>query len=148
MSVNNESYFALISRKIFEQRGVQQYGLVVEPEHTQCNNRAALIFALDSILDEHRKKFGSFWNPLEGKRALEHLLLQKYALPLSQIRSLNLSDIVLHLQEELHPDKIPEDARKILDLYNVTNKKKSFSDFKDEEWDPDLYLTITKQQNW
>lgn len=148
MSVISGSYYELISHKIFEIRGIAQYGTVIEPGHTQCGNRSALIFALEAVLDAHRRKFSSHWSPLEGKRALEHLLLKKYAMPLSQIRSLNLSDIVLLLQEELHPDKIPEEARQILNSYNVMHARNHFPDFNEEEWDPNLYLTLPVRQRW
>lgn len=148
MSKLDLAYFEMLTRKIFELHDVQQFGTVKEPENTQCRNRAGLIFSLDAILEKHRSTYGSPWSPLVGRRALEHLLIQKHGLRLSEIRSLNLSDIVLLLQEELHPDNIPEAALSVLKNYNLISTRHVFPDILDEEWDPNFYLTIPKQRDW
>ncbi|EPR6404850.1 ECs1072 family phage-associated protein, partial [Yersinia enterocolitica] len=148
MSVISERYFDIISNKIFALHDIARFGSVVEPQHTQCRNRSALIFALESILHLHREAHGTIWNPLEGRKALEHLLLQKYKWPLSEIRALSLADIVLLLQSELAPERLPEEVISVLRDFSSLTPKKSFPEFMEDEWDPELYLTIPKQQNW
>jgi len=148
MSVINEDYFEQVQRKVSEYHGVDIYGLIKQPEHDQMRNRTALLFSLEVVLDLHRAKYGTHFSPLNGRDALDHLLLQKYKWPLSDIRSLNLRDIVILLQEEMTPANLPESARLILQNYNVLNSKKTFPEIKDDEWDPDLHLSIPKQRNW
>lgn len=148
MSVISEEYFEMISTKIFELRQTNQYGTIKQPEHNQCKNRAALIFTLEAILDKHRESFGTTLSPLSGRKALEHLLLKKYKWPLTEIRSLSFADIVLALQEEISLDQLPEGAKQILNGYRAFTIRASFPDFMEEEWDPELYLTIPKQQTW
>lgn len=148
MSVINEDYFSQIQTKISDIRGIPVYGTVIEPGYSQIRNRAALIFALEVVLHQHREEFGTDWSPLKGKQALEHLLLKKYNWPLREVRDLQLCDIVLLLQDELSPEKLPENAHQILKMYNVLAVRHSFNDFLEEEWDPELYLTIPKQRNW
>lgn len=148
MSVISEDFYKIISKNIFDLRGIAQYGEVVEPEHSQCRNRSALIFVLESVLHLHREAYATDWNPLEGRKALEHLLLQLYKWPLSEIRSLSLSDVILALQEQLIPDNIPQEVKTILISFRAFSVRKVFTDFREEEWNPDLYLTIPKPQNW
>ncbi|SUP83802.1 hypothetical protein ACILPN_17760 [Yersinia wautersii] len=148
MSVICEEYFDIISKKIFSLHDVARIGAIIEPQYTQCKNRSALIFALESVLHTHREENCTIWNPLEGRKALEHLLLQKYKWPLEEIRSLSLTDIVLLLQNELSPANLPEAAQSLLKMYGGLTSRKAFPDFMDAEWDPELYLTIPKPQNW
>ncbi|EKN4116936.1 ECs1072 family phage-associated protein [Yersinia enterocolitica] len=148
MSVISEEYFDVICNKIFALHGVARQGVVEEPQYTQCKNRSALIFALESLLYTHREANGTVWNPLEGRKALEHLLLQKYKWSLSEIRALSLADTVLLLQDELSPNNLPEEAKLLLKMYGVLTARKVFPGFMEDEWDPELYLTIPKQQNW
>lgn len=148
MFVISEEFYEIISKKIFELRGVAQYGQVEEPQHSQCKNRSALIFILESVLHLHRQAHATHWSPLEGRKALDHLLLHLYKWPLSEIRALSLADVILALQDQLMPDNLPDEVKSVLKSYGALSARQLFTDIKDEEWDPDLYLTTPKQQNW
>lgn len=147
MSVINEDYFQVLLNKSSEYHGVAAYGQVVQPGHSQLLNRTSLLFALDCFLEIHRQTYATIWSSLSGKEALIHALVQKYKWPLSEIASLSLKDSIFLLQEELNFKNLPPDVVKVIQSYGA-NKKQQFPDLKDEEWDPDLYLTIPKQQNW
>lgn len=147
MSVINDDYFHAIQTKIATYHGVKMQGVVEAPYH-QVQNRAALIFTLEVILEAHREKFATVSNPLRGKTALEHLLLVKYKWPISEIRSLNLQDALLALQEELSFEKLPECAQDVIKGFGAFNTKQFFPQVVADEWDPELYLTIPKQQIW
>lgn len=148
MSVISEEFFDILSKKIFTLRGVVQFGAIEEPQHSKCRNRSALIFALESVLHLHRQQFATIWNPLEGRKALEHLLLQTYKWPLTEIRSLSLADVILVLQEQLKPDNLPHEVKAVLTAYRALTANQFYADIREDEWDPDLYLTLPKQQNW
>ncbi len=148
MSVINEDFYNLIQNKIAKLHGVVMQGHIKDPEYTQVKNRAALIFCLEAILDAHRQNFATQWSPLLGKSALHHLLVQKYKWPLSEIRSLSLQDSIFLLQEELSTANIPEDAMKMVELFNAHYANFVFPEISDEEWDPDLYQLVPKQRNW
>nr|WP_318380468.1 hypothetical protein [uncultured Enterobacter sp.]DAL63542.1 MAG TPA_asm: hypothetical protein [Caudoviricetes sp.] len=147
MSVINEDYFMAIQKRIAEHHGVRMQG-VIEAPYYQVQNRAVLIFSLEVILASHREKFGTLASPLKGKIALEHLLLHKYKWPLSEIRSLSLQDALLALQEELVFENLPENAQEVVKMFNAHRARPTFEQVIDEEWDPVLYLTIPKQQNF
>ncbi|ENF7818735.1 hypothetical protein ABR157_004546 [Enterobacter soli] len=147
MSVINEDYFLQIQNKIAALRDVQMVGYVT-PEYYKVQNRAALIFSLEVILESHRKKYGHLTSPLKGKLALEHLLLNKYKWLLSEIRGLSLQDSVFLLQEELALESLPEEAQNIIKMYNAHRANGYFEEILEDEWDPELYRTIPKPQNW
>lgn len=148
MSVISEEYFEKIQNKVSEYHGVPVFGVIKRPDHDQMKNRSALLFSLEVVLDVHRTKFGTIFSPLKGRDALNHLLVQKFKWPLNEIRSLSLQDIVILLQEEMNPDNLPEYAKSILHSYGTLNAKETFPEIKEEEWDPDLHLSIPKRQNW
>ncbi|WP_437887036.1 ECs1072 family phage-associated protein [Phytobacter sp. V91] len=147
MSVINVDYFQVIQNKIAEHHGVKMQGYI-EPPYYQVQNRAVLIFSLETILEEHRAKFGTLTSPLKGKLALEHLLLRKYKWPLSEIRSLSLQDALFALQEELALEHLPEKAQEVIKMFNAHRARTTFDQIVDAEWDPEMYLTIPKPQNW
>ncbi len=147
MSVINEEYFQVIQNKIAAHHGVQMQGYIESPYY-QVQNRAVLIFSLEVVLEAHRAKYGTLTSPLKGKLALEHLLLLKYKWPLSEIRSLSLQDALFALQEELVLENLPEKAQEVIKMFNAHRARTTFDQIVDEEWDPELYLTIPKQQRW
>lgn len=148
MSIFNTDFYFLIQNKIAELHEVSMDGYVKEPEYSQVQNRTALIFCLEAVLDEHRQKFSTKWSPLLGKSALLHLLLQKYKWPLSELRSISLQDAIFLLQEELTPANIPREATKMVELFNTHNAKHVFPNILEEEWDPELYRLIPRQGSW
>lgn len=147
MSVISEEYFEKLLLKSSEYHGVAAYGQIVQPGHNQLLNRTSLLFALDCFLDVHRQTHATLFSPLSGKDALFHALVQKYKWHFSEIKSLPLKDSILLLQEELNPKNLPTEVTQVIQSF-AANKKEQFPDLKDEEWDPDLYLTIPKPRNW
>lgn len=147
MSVITEEYFQVLLDKSSKYHGVAAYGQVIQPDHSKLLNRTSLLFALDCFLEIHRQTHATLWSSLSGKDALIHALVQKYKWPLSEITSLSLKDSILLLQEELNLNSLPPQVVQVIQSYGA-NRKQQFPDLKDEEWDPDLYLTIPKQQNW
>ncbi|EEI0870507.1 hypothetical protein CBX59_001710 [Salmonella enterica] len=148
MKVIDEDFFEKIQNKISEVRGIPIYGTVTEPGRSQVLNRAGLIFALEILLEKHRKDFGTLWNPLKGRLALEHKLFTKLNWPLNQIRELSLQDALFILQDELKDTKIPEAAMRVLSSYGSSSARAVFPDVLDTEWDPNLYETIPIKRNW
>ncbi|MBD9642896.1 hypothetical protein IB231_04545 [Pantoea sp. PNT02] len=148
MSVISEQYFLSIRSNIANLRNVQLVGVVVEPQWTQTKNRIALIFALEVVLHLHREKYSSGWDNLQGRKALDHLLIQKYSWTIDQVRSLELREIILCLQEELLPQNLPQEAIEIINMYSPSRGKQQFDDYLSEEWDPDLHLQIQPPRPW
>ncbi|WP_312584916.1 hypothetical protein [Atlantibacter sp.] len=147
MSVISDEYFQLLLSKSSDYHGVAAYGQITQPGHNQLLNRTSLLFALECLLFQHRQDHATPWSPLTGKEALVHLILQKYKWPLSEIRGLSLQDSVLLLQEELRFENLPEEAAQVIRSHGA-NKKQHFPSLNDDEWDPDFYLQIPKQQHW
>jgi len=139
MSIANDNFYHLIESRIAELHQISVSGFVQEPGYSQVRNRAALILALEYVLDAHRQKFATYWNPLHGRAALHHLLLQKYKWPLEQIRSLDLQDSIFLLQEELALDALPEEAKESIQFFAGGARPNShFSEIREEEWDSSL----------
>lgn len=107
-----------------------------------------MIFALEVILEQHREKYGTNWNPLNGKQALEHLILKKFQWPISQIRNLSLQDALFILQEELNFKNLPENAQQMIQMFGSSRANQCFPDIAEEEWDPDLYSKLPPLRHW
>ena len=147
MSVINDDYFHLLQTKIAELHDVAMQG-VIKPEYYKVQNRTVLIFSLEVILEEHRKKYGHLTNPLKGKSALHHMLLRKYKWPLSEIRSLSLQDSLFLLQEELALESLPEPAQKVIQMFSAHRAKDCFDEVLEDEWDPEFYLEVPAPRSW
>lgn len=138
MIVGIAHLFTQVKENIAKQRNIQIGGYVDSTEVSMVNNRAAQICTLDALLFEHRKKYGTRFNGLNGKEALHHKLLLKYQWPISTIRELTLSDILLALQDELRVDNIPEDIGRYLSQITISQFPVNFADHPESEWDPEL----------
>ncbi|MCL6366220.1 hypothetical protein EXT60_18485 [Pectobacterium carotovorum subsp. carotovorum] len=147
MSVINDDFFHLIQKNIANLHNVAMSGLVT-PEYHLVQNRAVLIFSLEVVLEAHRNKYSSHYSPLVGRLTLEHLILHKYKWPLREIRALTLADSIFTLHEELAFESLPESAQLVIKNFGAHRSIKSFPEINEDEWDPELYLTIQKQQNW
>lgn len=148
MSVINEGFFELIRQKVFEYHSVPMSGIVTE-DYEKAQNRSVLIFTLEIVLEEHRKKYASLVSPLLGKHALHHLLLTKYGWTLSEIRGLSLQDLIFSITDSMFRfENLPETAQYIIKQYNAHRAKTFFSSLKDDEWNPELFLQVPKQQSW
>lgn len=106
---------------------------------SKITRRAIEIVCLEIILCEHRKKYGSEFNPLDGKKALHHKLLIKYQWPLEKIRALSLEDIFLVLHEELSFANIGAEHAKFLQDMADNYDKDIFNDYLEEDWYPNYY---------
>ncbi|NHB89587.1 hypothetical protein C5471_18555 [Photorhabdus tasmaniensis] len=112
---------------------------VYSSDHQICclKNRAAQIFILEAILHKHRQQHGTIFEPLEGEKALHHLIFLKTKWKPSEIRALSLEDSLLVIQDEMHLDNLPEEAQRVIDAINLP-KAISFrsDDMLDEDWVP------------
>lgn len=138
MIVGIEHLFTQVKENIAKQRNIQISGYVDSSEVSCVNNRAAQICTLDALLFEHRKKYATQFNGLNGKAALHHKLLLKYQWPLSTIRELTFTDILLALQDELRVENLPEDISRYLSQVALSQYPVTFADHPESEWDPDL----------
>ena len=69
--------------------GIEISGVVSSVEISKVESRATLLTLLDLVLHEHRKKFGTPYNQLNGKKALVHLILMKHHWMPKQINERN-----------------------------------------------------------
>ncbi|WP_071846572.1 MULTISPECIES: ECs1072 family phage-associated protein [Serratia] len=148
MTVISEDFYHLVLQKVGKVRGVTLSGAIQQPDYNQVQNRAALIFSLECVLEGHRNQFATLGNPLKGKAALEHLILKKYKWPLSEIRSLSLQDAIFLLQEELASDALPDSARQMITLFGAHRAKQLYPDILEEEWDPNLIDELPESPRW
>lgn len=117
-------------------RNVKTTGIVDTVKLSCTYNRAIQLCALDAVLAQHRVDFGTLYNDLKGISALHHKLLLKYKWPLTEIRSLSLSDAMLALHDELKIETLPAEASRILAAIARDQHLVVFPDLLDEEWDP------------
>ncbi|ENF6040753.1 hypothetical protein ABRV10_002767 [Citrobacter amalonaticus] len=103
-------------------------------QDNQIRNRTALIFTLEMILHQHRIKYGTIFNPLEGKDALYHLIfLKTHWLP-SDIRKLTLEDALFVIHEDLRMENLSAGAQEALKSFNLPSVAFPFEYFPEADW--------------
>lgn len=103
-------------------------------QDNQIRNRTALIYVLEMLLHQHRQKYATIFNPLEGKAALHHLIFMKTKWMPSQIRDLTLQDALFVIQDELRVENISATAQDALRTFNLPSVAFLFEDFPEEDW--------------
>ncbi|WP_423244281.1 ECs1072 family phage-associated protein [Citrobacter braakii] len=103
-------------------------------QDNQIRNRTALIFTLEMILHQHRIKYGTIFNPLEGKDALYHMIFMKTHWLPSDIKNLTLEDALFVMQEDLRMENLSSDAQNALKNFNLPSVAFQFEDFPEADW--------------
>ena len=104
-------------------------------QDNQIRNRTALIFTLEMMLHQHRMKYATIFNPLDGKSALYHLVFMKTNWLPADIRKLSLEDTLFVMQEDLRIDNLSPDAQEALHSFNLPSVAFQFEDFPEADWD-------------
>ncbi|CAH0199326.1 hypothetical protein SRABI13_01688 [Erwinia aphidicola] len=104
------------------------------PQDNQIRNRAAAVFVLEMVLHQHRAKYGTIFNPLERKAALNHLIFVKTKWAPQDIKSLSFEDALFVIQDELRIDNINEEAQAALSAFNLPAHSYHFEDFPEADW--------------
>lgn len=119
-------------------RSVQTSGYVDQTELSRVDNRAIQLCLLDLKLAAHRVKYGSKFEGLSGITALHHKLLIKYQWPISLIKEMSLSDLLIAIHDELNVDGLDPEAKRYFQELINNSYPVTFSDTIEEEWDPNL----------
>ncbi|MCZ0714391.1 hypothetical protein [Klebsiella quasipneumoniae] len=106
--------------------------------------RAEHLLRLDILLAEHREAFGTKWEPLFGRKGLNHLVFSRTGWGPDQVQQLSFADILLVLQKDLAAVKIPEKVLELPDsvrwtdeyeLYGQTEYRIELPPCLEREWD-------------
>lgn len=124
-----------IRSKICENRSMSHSAYYAgSQQDNQIRNRMGTIFILEMILHQHRVKYATIFNPLEGKDALHHLIFTKTKWLPEVIKSLTFEDALFVIQDELRIDKISKDAQAALNAFNLPKYSYRFDDFPEADW--------------
>ncbi|KML25478.1 hypothetical protein VL10_00055 [Leclercia adecarboxylata] len=125
----------VIKSRICENRNMPQSAYYHgSQQDNQIRNRTALIFTLEMVLHQHRLKYATIFDPLEGKSALYHMIFMKTHWLPSDIRNLSLEDALFVIQEELRIDNLSSDAQEVLQSFNLPSVSFLFEDFPEDDW--------------
>ncbi|EPA0325584.1 hypothetical protein [Enterobacter hormaechei] len=130
--------YSATEQHIAKIREIKTIGFVDSNELSKVTNRAVQLCVLDLLLAAHRNKHETTINKLPGAKALHHKLLQKYNWPLSEIRAMSLSDVFIALHDELSLESLEGQAKSYFSTMIAGRYPITFTDFIDDEWDPDL----------
>ncbi|GDW46096.1 outer membrane pore protein [Escherichia coli] len=98
MSGNIYTLYKSHCENVGKYRGIEISGVVSSVEISKVESRATLLTLLDLVLHEHRKKFGTPYNQLNGKKALVHLILMKHHWMPKQINEMKFDELLLSIQ--------------------------------------------------
>ncbi|CAI0726597.1 ECs1072 family phage-associated protein [Serratia entomophila] len=127
----------VIKAKVCQNRNLNHSAYYSGSQQDNCiKNRAAQILTLEVVLNEHRKKFATIFEPLKGKNALYHLIFTKTAWKPAEIRELSLADCLFVIQDELRIDKLPEDIQEFIESLSLPSVAFTFDELLEEDWDP------------
>ena len=125
----------VIRARVCENRNMSQSAYYQgSQQDNQIRNRTALIFTLEMVLHQHRLKYATIFNPLDGKAALYHMIFMKTRWQPSDIRKLPLEDALFVIKEELRIDNLNSDAQEVLQSFNLPSVSFQFEDFPEEDW--------------
>ena len=119
--------------------------------HYKAWLHAEQLLRLDILIIEHRKKFTTPWEPLLGKRALNHLLFVRTGWSPSVISQLSFEDMLLGLHQDLVNLDIPSEILELPEnikqsrafaIHNQEPHRTQLLPFLEQEWDPTLSEVI------
>ncbi|MGK0688437.1 ECs1072 family phage-associated protein [Serratia marcescens] len=106
---------------------------------------AELLLRLDLLIFEHRKEAATAWEPLLGRRALNHLLFVRTNLTPEQIARLSFDEILLVLHQDLKAVNIPPEVLVLPDFvrnglaFEIHHRSPGQTELppcSEDEWDP------------
>lgn len=116
---------------------------------SKLHHRIALLFSLDVILNEYKTSFANSFMPVNGRDALVHKIMSKYALMPEAIRGMSFPDQLLAIADDLRPEKLPPKAQAVLKKLHLGGTER-FLNLSSEEWAPEnaemLFAADLKQQ--
>ena len=127
-----------IKEHIESVRKIPKFGTIDRASIEMVINRACLILSLESYLSIYREIHGSLFVSLNGKDALIHLIVNKYKWPISTVRAMSLSDMLLSISDELKFDNLTEDCQTFLTTIEYSKYLCQFDDILEDEWDPTI----------
>lgn len=98
--------------------------------------RVLQIFALECALHKYRLKHGTPFNPLDGKKALHHMIFEKTKWQLDYIRQLSLNDSLFIINDELRLFEFPSKASDFIQGLEIGLHVHPLDDFSEEDWEP------------
>ncbi len=135
---NTSKMYHRIKEHIESVRKVPRGGFIENGVTEMVINRAGLILSLEYLLSDYRQKHSTVFNPLNGKDALIHLIINKYNWLISDVRKMPLNDLLLAVTDELSFTKLPEECKDFLVSIHYDKYHNCFEDFPDEEWDASI----------
>ncbi|MBK0018755.1 hypothetical protein [Kosakonia sp. S42] len=100
----------------------------------QIRNRTAFIFTLEIVLHQHRIKYATIFDALDGRSALYHLIFMKTHWQPTEIRKISFEDTLFVMQEDLRIDNLNIDAQEALSNFNPPSIVFRFEDFPESDW--------------
>lgn len=138
MSSRSELWKSIIA-KVSNARGIKlppfMFTQNLNPDQIKVYLRSLQIFILENVLQEHRRKYATLFEPLKGDRALDHKIFLKTNWPINQIRAMSTGDKLLILQEDISTEHLPKSTKDYIEDIAIPEISITFDDFLPEEWD-------------
>jgi hypothetical protein len=103
---------------------------------TRVKLRTLQIFTLECVLHQYRQMHATSFNPMEGEKALHHLIFDKTKWLPNVIRALDFNDALFVIKDEMKLSKLPDDAKAFIDKLNLSEYAHPIDDFPATDWDP------------
>lgn len=103
---------------------------------TRVKLRTLQIFILEYTLHRYRQTHATKFNPMEGEKALHHLIFDKTKWLPNVIRALDLNDALFVINDEMKLSNLPDDAKAFIDKLNLSEYAYSIDDFPAADWAP------------
>ncbi|MEX2953590.1 hypothetical protein AB4K01_20585 [Serratia fonticola] len=126
-----------IKARVCENHGLKHSDLYAGSYQDNCiKNRSAQIFILEMVLHKHRQQHATIFEPLKDKKALHHLIFTKTMWKPSDISQLSLADSLFVIQDEFRIEKLPEEAKELIESLELPTIAYVFEDLLEEDWAP------------
>ncbi|WP_446469433.1 ECs1072 family phage-associated protein [Xenorhabdus stockiae] len=136
---NYSDLWNTINRRIFSVRSIKVNPLITSfsqsAEQSKVFLRTLQIFILEDILRQHREKYATIFEPLNGEKALNHKIFIKTGNNIGLIKSMSLEDKILTLQDEIKIKHLSPEAKRYTEIHMMPDVSITFDNFLPEEWE-------------
>lgn len=131
---NYVKLFELIKTRVLRNHAVAFFhGHPETADEIRVFLRSSQILILESVLHEYRRENSTIYEPLDGIKALHHLVFMQTNWTFETIRSTSLSDLMLCIHNLITLDKSPPSVQMLVSPY-IPEETFTFEQFETDDW--------------
>lgn len=134
---NYVELFGLIKTRVLRNHSIPWFhGHAETSDEIRAFLRTSQILILESVLHEYRRENSTIYEPLDGIKALHHLVFKQTNWTFETIRAIPVPDLILCIQNLITLEKSPQAVQMLVSPY-VPDETYTFDSFDINDWNPE-----------